>query len=297
MTELERQWAGPSLNLPAADLPPVTIGTVLEPAFLERLTRAITTTALVRALALFAPDEPCDLLIVDPRRVAECPSEAVALRRCLRAQIPCVFYTKITPQAMRSVVAASDVAAVRLVLFDFDDDPKTLREVVALAPRSSHAFRLHSAVEEVMRPLPPSIRATLYTTIRRPEQFFDASDLALRARLSRRHLDRVLTTANLAPAKNWIVGARAWHAVHLLASGRCSVESVACRLGYADRKALRRHLDSVWKASPTQLARADSERLLRELVDFLRTRDPEVDLVPEERASTLSRSDAPLGLG
>jgi len=114
--------------------------------------------------------------------------------------------------------------------------------------------------------------------IRKPEQFFDAGDVARQAGLSRRHLDRVLTAADLAPAKNWIVGARAWHAVHLLASGRCSVESVAARLGYADRKALRRHLDAVWESPPTRLARADSTVLLRDLVRFLRTREPEADL-------------------
>jgi AraC-like DNA-binding protein len=196
--------------------------------------------------------------------------------------------TESTPEALQSVVAANDVVAIRLVLFDIDDDPQTLGEVVALAPRSSHALRLHSAVEDEIRPLPPSVRATLYAIIRRPEQFFDASDDALRAGLSRRHLDRVLTAANLAPAKNWIVGARAWHAVHLLASSRCSVESAAARLGYADRKALRRHLDCVWPSSPTLLARADSQALLRELVCFLRTREPEADLAADDRASTHS---------
>ena len=150
MTESEREWAEPTLAPPAADLPPVTIGTVLEPACAERLARAVTTTALVRALALFGPDEPCDLLVVDPRRVAGCAPEAAALRRYARAQVPCIFYTESTPRALRAVVAASDVMAVRLVLFDIDDDAKTLREVVELAPRSSHALRLHSALEDVI---------------------------------------------------------------------------------------------------------------------------------------------------
>jgi AraC-like DNA-binding protein len=287
MIEFERDPAESSPQPPSADLPAVTIGTMLEPAFHRRLARALTTTAIVRALALFAPGEVCDLLIVDPRRVAGCEPEAVALRRHARAQVPCVFYTESTPEALRSVVAASDVMAVRLVLFDVDDSPETLREVVELAPRSSHALRLHSSVEDDIRSLLPSVRATLYAVLRKPEQFFDASDIASHAGLSRRHLDRVLTAANLAPAKNWIIGARAWHAVHLLASGRCSVESTAARLGYADRRALRRHFDSVWHASPTQLARADSEVLLRALVGFLRTREHEAaELAMDDSAET-----------
>jgi AraC-like DNA-binding protein len=275
----------PALKSSAADLPSVTIGTLLDPAFADRLTRAIATTAFVRALALFAPDEPCDLLVVDPRRVAECVAEAAALQRYVHARVPCVFYTANTPQAFRSVLALNDVVAARLVLFDIDDEPAALRDVIALAPRTSHAFRLRGALDDHLRSLLPSVRTTLHTILRRPDQFFDASDVALRAGLSRRHLDRVLTAASLAPAKNWIVGARAWHAVHLLTSGRCSVEATAARLGYADRKALRRHLVAVWRTSPTQLARADSEVLLRDLVCFLRTREPESDLAADDGAS------------
>ena len=280
MSDPQRDWVERTPTPPSAGLLPVTIGTVLEPAFEHRLSRAVTTMAIVRALALFAPGEPCDLLVVDPRRVAGCESAAGTLRRYARAQVPCVFYTQCTPEALRAVVASIDVAAVRLVLFDMDDAPERLRDVVAIAPRSSHGLRLHSAVEDVLRRLPASVRATLYAVIRKPEQFFDASDIALQAGLSRRHLDRVLTSADLAPAKNWVVGARAWHAVHLLASG--SVESAAARLGYADRRALRRHFDSIWQASPVQLARADSELLLRELVRFLRTREAEGALAVDD---------------
>ncbi|HEX7979125.1 MAG TPA: AraC family transcriptional regulator, partial [Gemmatimonadaceae bacterium] len=178
-------------------------------------------------------------------------------------------------EALRSVVAASDVSPVRLVLFDVDDDPTTFREVIDLAPRQAHTNRLRLAMKEALQPLVPSIRTALDMVLRRPEAFFDASDVATRAGLSRRHLDRLLTAANLAPAKNWIVGARAWHAAHLLVRAGLSAETAAAQLGYADSKALRRHLAAVWNLSPTQLTCADLDVLPRDVVAFLGTREPD----------------------
>lgn len=137
--------------------------------------------------------------------------------------------------------------------------------------------RLRQAVRALLQPLVPSVRTTLDTVLRRPEQFFDASDVALRAGLSRRHLDRLLTSADLAPTKNWVVGARSWHAAFLLMCSQCSAEETASQLGYADSKALRRHLAAVWSASPSQLSCADLDLLLDDMVAFLRTRDPNAE--------------------
>jgi AraC-like DNA-binding protein len=262
---------------PAADLPHATIGTLLDAVFVDRLACATANTARLRDLASFAFDAFCDVLVLDPRRLAPRTLEASIIRRHVEAHVPCVYYTASSQQALRSVIAASDVTPVRLVLFDVDDDPTTFREVISLAPRHAHTNRLRSAMQDALQPLLPAVRVTLDTVIRRPEQFFDAGDVALRAGLSRRHLDRLLTAADLAPVKNWVVGARAWHAAYLLVCGRCSVAATASRLGYADSKALRRHLAAVWSVSPTTLSCGDADvsLLLNEMVTFLRTRETE----------------------
>jgi AraC-like DNA-binding protein len=186
-----------------------------------------------------------------------------------------VYYTASSPEALRSVVAASYVSPVRLLLFDVDDDPTTFHEVIDLAPRQAHTNRLRSAMKEALQPLLPSVRTTFDMVLRRPEKFFDASDVATRAGLSRRHLDRLLTAADLAPAKNWIVAARAWHSAYLLVQAGLSAEVAAERLGYADSKALRRHLAAVWNMSPSQLGCADLDVLLGDAVAFLGTREME----------------------
>jgi AraC-like DNA-binding protein len=273
MPELE-----PVLTSPAsAIVSDATIGVLLDSAFVDRLSLATRGMARLRSLAEVQPGDSCDLVVVDPRLLSASASDFSALQRHARAHVPCIYYTESSQHALRSVVAVTDVTPVRLVLFDVDDDPVTFREVVGLAPRNVHTLRLRQAMEDALGPLLPSVRTTLDIILRRPEQFFDASDVAVRSGLSRRHLDRVLTTADLAPAKNWIVGARAWHAAHLLVRGHCSVEATASHLGYSDSKALRRHLAAVWGVSPSQLPSADVPTLLRELVAFLRTCESEPD--------------------
>jgi AraC-like DNA-binding protein len=277
MTDLARVRARSALTPPAPDSPSATIGTLLDAPFLERLARATASTARLRALSEMDTTDLCDLLVLDPRRLASDAHESSVLRRHVAAQVPCVYYTESSQQALRSVVALTELSPVRLVLYNVDDDPMTFREVLGLAPRQAHANRLRAAMKDALQALLPSVRTTLDTVLRRPEQFFDASDVALRAGLSRRHLDRLLTASDLAPAKNWVVGARAWHAVYLLVCGNLSAEATASRLGYADSKALRRHLTSVWSASPTQISCADLESLLRDAVAYLRTSESDTE--------------------
>jgi transcriptional regulator GlxA family with amidase domain len=113
------------------------------------------------------------------------------------------------------------------------------------------------------------VRDALEVVIFRPDEFFDARDVAARVALSRRHLDRVLSLARLASAKHWVVAARAWQAARLLVRRGRSVEATARQLGYPDGKALRRHLRAVWELTPMALVGADLEALLEVVVAFL----------------------------
>jgi len=260
---------------PTGELPRAAIGFALDRAFADRLARAAANAALLLTLQDISADDLCDVLVLDPRRIAPRSAEAAIVRRHVEANVPCVYYTASSPEALRSVVAASDVSPVRLLLFDVDDDPTTFREVIELAPRQAHTNRLQSAMKDALQPLLPSVRTALDMVLRRPERFFDASDVATSAGLSRRHLDRLLTASDLAPAKNWIVGARAWHASYLIVRAGLSAEAVAAQLGYADSKALRRHLATVWNMSPSQLGCVELDVLLEAAVAFLGTREDE----------------------
>jgi transcriptional regulator GlxA family with amidase domain len=150
-----------------------------------------------------------------------------------------------------------------------DDAPATLRELVDIAPRSHHVRLLLQHLDELLERLTQPVRASMVTVVSSPERFCDAADVAMHAGVSRRHADRSHAAAGLAPAKRWIVAARAWHAARLLACPGCSVESAAERFGYRDSKALRRHLRAVWGIAPSALTSADLSALLAQLIAFL----------------------------
>src|SRR6476646_6544907 len=122
-------------TLPTGEIPRAAIGFALDRPFADRLSRATTNAALLLTLQDIHADDLCDILVLDPRRIAPRSAEASVVRRHVEANVPCVYYTDSSREALRSVVDASDVSPVRLVLFDVDDDPTTFREVIDLAPR------------------------------------------------------------------------------------------------------------------------------------------------------------------
>ena len=140
-------------TVPTGEIPRAAIGFALDRAFADRLSRATANAALLLTLQDVNADDLCDILVLDPRRIAPASADFSVVRRHVEANVPCVYYTASSPEALRSVVAASDVSPVRLVLFDVDDDPRTFREVIDLAPRQAHTTRLRLAMKEALQPL------------------------------------------------------------------------------------------------------------------------------------------------
>jgi AraC-like DNA-binding protein len=247
----------------------LAIGVLLQSSFTTRLAGALAGVASLRDLADVRPDESLDLLVVDPRLLPKHPRGAAAVRRFARSRVPLVYYTTLGRDAMVAAVDDRELAPARLVMQGEDDAPATLRELAEIAPRLLHVRLLRQHLDELLERLPSSVRVSMEAVVTSPECFYDAGDVATRAGVSRRHADRSLAAAGLAPAKRWIVAARAWHAARLLSCPGCSVESVAARLGYRDSKALRRHLRAVWGIAPSALASADLSALLAQLITFL----------------------------
>src|SRR4051812_36565668 len=140
------------------EIPRAAIGFALDRAFADRLARATANVALLLTFQDISADELCDILVLDPRRIAPRSAEASIVRRHAEANVPCVYYTASSQEALRSVVATSDVSPVRLLLFDVDDDPATFREVIDLAPRQAHINLLRSSMKGALQPLVPSVR-------------------------------------------------------------------------------------------------------------------------------------------
>lgn len=186
-----------------------------------------------------------DVVVLDPQLVTAPGGDTELAQRVIDLRAPCVFYTDSAPRALQAVVALQHLDPVRVLIGGIDDSLDGIRTAIADAILRGDTAGLPRAMSRTLAELPPTLQFALDLALRRPEQFFDASDVARHAGFSRRHVDRVLHDQGLAPAKQWVIAARVWHALHLQRGRRMTIADAAARLGYADPKALRRHRDTV----------------------------------------------------
>lgn len=182
-----------------------------------------------------------DVVVLDPGLVGKQFSVAdVEALRC-EWQAPVVFYTHPTAESLRAAVAFARLEPIALVIAGADDSHGGLRGAVEQALQRGVTGALVARLAPRLSTVVPSVRFALEHLLGAPEQYFDAEDLARRAGLSRRHVDRILQQSGLAPAKRWVIVVRAWHAL-ALRSRNASLATVARRLGYPDGRTVRRHL-------------------------------------------------------
>lgn len=219
---------------------------ILLPERLEARVRSSRCCDEVVQLGAAANEEvsSCDAIVLDPM-LADADRRGSIVSLVTGAGLPCLFYTGKSAEALRAAVGMQPLRPARVFVEGVDDDERELRAAVAEIAASGGVAMLARELASRVRLLPPTLQFAVDLLLRRPEQFFDAADVARQAGMSRRHLDRVLEHHGCAPAKRWVVAARVWHAVQLQRRGHLSFTEVAARLGYADAKALRRHRASV----------------------------------------------------
>ena len=242
------------------------------PPLLERQLRAAGYAEQLAPIA-----SPCDgripqadVLVLDPVLCVAPDADGALASRASELEVPCVFYTTSAQRALHAVVAMGHLDPVRVLLSGVDDTPPQIRAAIDEAVLRGDVARLRRALAGALHELPPTLQFALDMALRRPEQFFDAADVARHAGFSRRHVDRVLHDHRLAPAKQWVIASRVWHAQHLQQKRRMTTVDTAARLGYADPKALRRHRESVLGQEVSAI-RHDSRATLQSIHRYLTT--------------------------
>jgi transcriptional regulator GlxA family with amidase domain len=109
------------------------------------------------------------------------------------------------------------------------------------------------ALQERMGELPESLRAALEMMLYDPGAGLTVSELALRARLSRRTCERFFTRLGLPSPKRVMLLMRLLYAHRLLLDPGYTVEDVAIKLGYGKVRTLQRHLRAVFQLSAGEL--------------------------------------------
>lgn len=244
----------------------------LPPADVERVRaalRGVDVVPLEQRLSDAARAQ-CLCGIVDPAFLAEVDPSSRWVELPGKRQIPWVFLTDASPKGFRSALSASHVTPFRLLLRGVDDDPASLVAAVTDAPPFAHAQQLRKALGDRLASLSGPLRAACERLIFRPQEFFDASDFAREALLSRRHLDRTLREHGLGTAKLFVIGARVWQSYRLIATEGQSIRRAAALLGYADGKSLARHVRAVLRQEASLMRDAGArERVLEAVVRFI----------------------------
>lgn len=226
---------------PSADLPGTSRVVTALPASSRALLRARMPRVEMIPLEEHRAGESAVACLVDPAFLEEA-APGGAWIGAIPEGLPLVVWADLSPRGMEGVLAAEPLRPVRLLIDGVDDVPGTLARLLPTIPRLVHGHRLEEALRPRLEQAPAPIRAACARVIERPESFFDATDLARAAQMSRRHLDRILARCGFAPGKAMVVGARVWRAHHGIVTEGRSVPNAAQALGYADSKALLRHI-------------------------------------------------------
>lgn len=247
--------------------PPRRVVAALPAASLALLRSRLPRTEVL-SLDAHRVGEPAVACLVDPGFLEE-HAPAGGWLESVPRDLPLVIWAGVSPRGVRGVAAAAALRPVRILVDGVDDVASMLEGLLASMPRLAHAHRLQEALKARLERVPAPIRGACLRAIEVPESFFDATDLARAALMSRRHLDRILAHCGFAPGKAVVVGSRVWLAHCRIATEGRSVPEAARSLGYADMKALLRHVRAVTGEGAAGFRQLPAERCMDRVIHHI----------------------------
>ncbi len=212
--------------------------------------------------------QPVDVLVVDPQfgdSPAPRSDRIRAVRHRYRA-LPMVVYSALTTQTMRTLVELGTEGLGQIVLFNLDDDPQHLRQVLELQPGILLAEQLLAALRPCLNHTPAPVAGAVERAVRNPALFRNVGALTAGAGVPRRSFYRHLERAGLASPREILAGARSLRAYALLRIPGYSLELAATQLRFHDVDAMTDAMKSVVGVTP---GRARSRIAPEEFVTLL----------------------------
>lgn len=196
---------------------------------------------------------PVELAVVDPLLGDEPRPHAIERFRLLFPSLPLVVYTELSPLTASALLKLGRAGIQRAVFQRFEDGPIALRAVLEAELEHSVSRQVVTALRDRLRELPESLREALEMMLYDPGAGLTVSELAARARLSRRTCERFFTRLRLPSPKAVMLLMRLLYAHRLLLDPGHTVEDVAIKLGYGKVRTLQRHLRAVFRLSAGEL--------------------------------------------
>jgi AraC-like DNA-binding protein len=227
------------------------------------------------ALHAVARRTPVDVAVVDPSVGGGVGAREVAELRGRNPSLPVVVYTALSAPALKAVVELARCGVEHVVLFQFDDDPRRLLELLERLPGYALSERLLEALGPAIGALPAATARALERLVKSPHRFFGAQDFAAAAGISTRTLYRQLEGAGLASPRVVVQTARLLRAYAYLRDATYSAKDVAAKLGYSSPDVLVQQAREATGLTPAELRdEVGSEELVTLLAERLTGRPP-----------------------
>ncbi|HEU4630374.1 MAG TPA: AraC family transcriptional regulator [Gemmatimonadaceae bacterium] len=173
--------------------------------------------------------------------------------------VPVVLYVVLSPASLRAVVRLARHGVQTVVLHQFDDDPRRLRELLERQPGDALTELLLHELAEPLRRLSPGLAEAVREMFRQPHRVWTAQDLATAAGLPRRTMYRQLETAGFASPRLLVQGARLLRAYLYLRNPGNLIEDVVAKLRYGSPHVFIRHTREACGLTPSALRRGVDE--------------------------------------
>ncbi|HXE59574.1 MAG TPA: helix-turn-helix domain-containing protein [Gemmatimonadaceae bacterium] len=222
---------------------------------------ALTSLAHLEQIDAAMRTAPADIVVLDPL-LDPAPNEAMMLETvrtyaCARW----LLYTQLRPETARLLLALGS-AGVRCAVFaGVDDSAQRMGTLLRELAQDSITHRAQARIMTMLEPLPCRLRFAIEQCIRDNDVPLDVAELAARACMTRRTLERQFLRAGLPTPKTVLRAARVLTAYRLLYDGTRTCNGVAKTLGYGKVSTMRAHLKRTFGVQPRSLHEAPTPEI------------------------------------
>lgn len=196
---------------------------------------------------------PVDMAVVDPRLGGEPRTHEVERIRTLFPSLPLLLYTTLEPATAGTLLDLGRVGVRRALFHRFDDSPGALRTALIAELERSASQQVMQSMAVVLAELPEQLRAGMEALLDVQVGPRTVSELAARAQLERRTVERWFLRAGLPSPRIVLTALRLVYAHRLLLDPGHTVEDVAVKLGYGKTRTFQAHCREVFGLTAGEL--------------------------------------------
>ncbi len=198
--------------------------------------------------------KPVEMAVDDPLLGTSKPrTHGIGRLRQFFPSLPLLVYTELAPATAGVLLDLGRTGIRRVVVHRFEDAPGSLRSALLAELEQSASQQVIQSLGQILCDLPREIQLALEGMLHAPGDGPTVTELADRARLTRRTCERWFTKVGLPSPRVVMVLARLLYAHRLLADPGYTVEDVALKLGYSKTKTLQMHLRAVFGLTAGEL--------------------------------------------